>query len=359
MKNIHIVSKEWSPINNTGLGFSSTYHENILNELNIEVVTVGLKNHNKNETFELNGLVNFLFNFRSSLKRVDMIIEKHDPDLILVESLQTILSEIFLARAYQKKIKTGIISHGVSIYPYARKISYLLRYILWLPYIFLLKKLIKNCHFFMSLSSKNGNHRNYDTQIALKYNKEILEYNNFSRFESKKINFKESEKKNILCLGYINHIKNQIDLIKIAKKLNNKNINIKIIYNKFNKIYFDKNFNKIKKNNLSNIFLLHEKDIELSQEIYDSWLLINTSITEVSPLSLIEGNSLNKIFLSYNVGNLNSFKGNIINNNIEQMIFNLNTLNSNSFFKEKYEQISFNNFKNISPKKDVKIVLRI
>ena len=78
----------------------------------------------------------------------------------------------------------------------------------------------------MSLNSKNGNHRNYDTQIALKYNKEILEYNNFSRFESKKINFKESEKKNILCLGYINHIKNQIDLIKIAKKLNNKNIDL-------------------------------------------------------------------------------------------------------------------------------------
>ena len=197
----------------------------------------------------------------------------------------------------------------------------------------------------MTLDNKNQNHRNLDTQIALKNHKKVLLFNNFSRFEDKKIKMQESKNKYILCIGYINHIKNQIDLIKVAKELEDLDLKIKIIYNKFDKIYLKKLKNKIKKNNINNILLLFETDIDLKKEINDSWLLINTSITEVAPLSLIEGNSLNKIFASYNVGNLISFKGNIINNNTEQMIFNLKSLNSNTFFKKKFEEISFNNFR--------------
>ena len=45
----------------------------------------------------------------------------------------------------------------------------------------------------MTLDNKNQNHRNLDTQIALKNHKKVLLFNNFSRFEDKKIKMQESK----------------------------------------------------------------------------------------------------------------------------------------------------------------------
>ena len=227
-----------------------------------------------------------------------------------------------------------IISHGISIYPYKYSTKYLIRFLLWSPYLFLLKKIIKKNNVFMSLDVNSKSNRNLDTKLAKLYNKEIVTYNNFSRYE--KINFEEDlenkEEKILLCIGYVNHIKNQIDLIEVAKKLKDTKIKIKIIYNFYNKNYLNKLLKKIKKNNLSNISLFSDKDIDIKKEINNCWSLINTSITEVSPLSLIEGNSLNKIFFSYNVGNLDKFSGNLTNNNLDQMIFNIKSVDKNLFF---------------------------
>ncbi len=346
MKKIVLVSKEWSPQDKSGLGYASSNHENILKEINANVVTIGLKKHDKDEFIDIKNLFHFLLNFKRIFKKVDFILEKNKPNIVMVESLQTIISEVFLLRAFKKNIKSTIISHGISIYPYTNSIKYILRFLIWLPYIFFLKKIIKKISFFISLDSNSPNHRNYDTKIAKKISKEIITYNNFSRFENikKNIDLNTSNEKVILCIGYINHIKNQIDLIKLSKSLKNINVKIKIIYNNYDKNYLDKLITKIEENNLQNIMLCLDKDVILEDEILKSWLLINTSITEVSPLSLIEGNSLNKIFLSYKVGNLENFYGNITNYNLDQIIFNIRSLNNNKFFEKKFKEISMKNY---------------
>ena len=346
MKKILLVSKEWSPEDRSGLGYSALNHENILKEINKDVVTVGLKKHKKDEFINIKNFFHFLFNFKKILKKVDDVLNKYKPDIILVESLQTIISEIFLLRAFKQNIKTIIISHGISIYPYKNSIKYFLRFIIWLPYIFFLKKIIKNINIFMSLNIYSSSNRNFDTKLAKRFSKTIITYNNFSRFENiKPENIKKSNsEKVILCIGYINHIKNQIDLVEVAKSLKNTDIKIKIIYNSYDKGYIEKLNKLINKNKLQNIILCFDKNIILVDEISKSWLLINTSITEVSPLSLIEGISLNKIFLSYKVGNLEWFYGNITNYNMDQMIFNINSLNNNKFFEKKLKEISTENY---------------
>jgi glycosyltransferase involved in cell wall biosynthesis len=340
MKKILLVSREWSPKNKTGLGFCSTLHEKIFNDVGFEVVSVSSDNQEKNFNLELKGFFHFLFNSFYFLKKSESIIKHFKPDFVAVESLQTVISEIFIYLAKKNKIKLVIISHGISIFPYNNKVKYIIRSIIWLIYLPFLYFFIRACDVFLSLDPDSNNSRHLDVRLFKKdKNKFLIKYNNSSRFEMYKKDFiiSESKRKIILCVGYINHIKNQEDLIKLAEKIRDLEIDIKILYNSFNKTYFNKLNKIIFDKNIKNIYFINENGRDIFNEIVSCWLLINVSITEVSPLSLIEGNSLSKIFFSYNVGSLDNFKGAIVHYSLKQIIFNIRSLYSNSFFLKKLE----------------------
>ena len=348
MKKLLLVSKEWSPKNKTGLGFCSSVHEIIFKDVGFEVATVSLNNSDKNFNLQLEGFIHFLFNPIFFLKKSESIIKNYKPDFIAVESLQTVISEIFIYLAKKNNVKSIIISHGISILPYNNKIKYIVSSIIWTFYFPFLFFFIRACDIFLSLDPDSNNSRHLDVQLFKKNrNKLIIKYNNSSRFEKVKKDFvaSESKKKTILCVGYINHIKNQEDLIKLAEKIYDLDIDIKILYNNFNNFYFNKLKKIINSKNIQNIYFINENDTDIFKEMINSWLLVNVSITEVSPLSLIEGNSLCKIFFSYNVGNLDKFKGGIVHYSLKQLIFNIRSLYTNNFFLQKLEDAALKDYK--------------
>jgi glycosyltransferase involved in cell wall biosynthesis len=346
MKKILLISKEWSPKRATGLGFASSTHETIFKELGFVVITVSSNDSSKDINFQLKNLLSFILNPFYFLQKAEFIIKESKPDLIIVESFQTVISEIFLYISKNNSIKTAVISHGVSIFPYNKKIKYYFRFFLWLIYLPILSYLIKKCDIFFSLDLNSKNNRHLDTLLFKTENKTLIKYNNFSRFENyKKKIFESKNKKKVLCLGYINHIKNQIDLIEIAKETSDLDIEIRIVFKDYNKNYLNTLRQKIDIAGVKNISIINESETDIYREISESWLLINTSITEVSPLSLIEGNSLSKMFLSYDVGSLDKFKGSIINKNKNQIIFNMKSLYNNSFFINKFESIGLEDYK--------------
>ena len=61
----------------------------------------------------------------------------------------------------------------------------------------------------------------------------------------------------------------------------------------------NKYFNKLKKyileNDLKNVFFYNTKDVDLCELISNSEFIINTSKSEILPLTLIEANSLKKL----------------------------------------------------------------
>jgi len=346
MKKILLISKEWSPKRATGLGFASSTHESIFKELGFVVITVSSNDSSKDINFQLKDLLSFILNPFYFLRKAEFIIKESKPDLIIVESFQTVISEIFLYISKNNSIKTAVISHGVSIFPYNKKFKYYFRFFLWLIYLPILSYLIKKCDIFFSLDLNSKNNRHLDTLLFKRENKTLIKYNNFSRFENyKKKIFESKNKKKVLCLGYINHIKNQIDLIEIAKETSDLDIEIRIIFKDYNINYLNTLRQKIDIAGVKNISIINESETDIYREISESWLLINTSITEVSPLSLIEGNSLSKMFLSYDVGSLDKFKGSIINKNKNQIIFNMRSLYNNSFFINKFESIGLEDYK--------------
>jgi glycosyltransferase involved in cell wall biosynthesis len=348
MKKLLLVSKEWGPKNKTGLGFCSSLHEIIFKDVGFQVATVSLNNLDKNFNLQLEGFIHFLFNPIFFLKKSESIIKDYKPDFIAVESLQTVISEIFIYLAKKNNIKSIIISHGISILPYNNKIKYIVRSIIWTFYLPFLIFFIRACDIFLSLDPDSNNSRHLDVQLFKKNrNKLIIKYNNSSRFEKVKKDFvvSESKRKTILCVGYINHIKNQEDLIKLAEKIYDLDIDIKILFNNFNIAYFSKLKKIINFKNIQNIYFINENDTDIFKEMINSWLLVNVSITEVSPLSLIEGNSLSKIFFSYNVGNLDKFKGGIVHYSLKQLIFNIRSIYANNFFLKKLEDAALKDYK--------------
>jgi glycosyltransferase involved in cell wall biosynthesis len=348
MKKILLVSSQWSPKNKTGLGFSSSLHERILKDVGFEVVSVSSNNLDKNFSLGLKSFINFMFKPFFFFKKAEAIIKNFKPDFIAVESLQTVISEIFIYLAKKNYVKIIIISHGISISPYKNKLKYILRSICWLPYLPFLFFSVKSCDIFLSLDPESNNNRHLDVQLFKKYvNKLLIKYNNTSRFENLKKAYVKHQlkRKTILCIGYINHIKNQEDLIKLAERINDLDIDIKILHNLFDNSYFSKLKKTINSKNIKNIYFVNENNTDVLNEIANCWLLINVSITEVSPLSLIEGNSLSKIFFSYNLGNLDKFKGGIIHHSQQQLIFNIRSLYANNFFLSRLEEAALKDYK--------------
>lgn len=356
MKKILLISKEWAPLNKTGLGYASSEHAKIFAENGNKVVTVGIQNTELDHKIQIKNIFNFLINYNFFLKKIDSILENEKPDFVVIETLQTLISELFILRAKKKKFKVILISHGISIFPYQKEIKYFLRSLIWMPYIFLLNHIISKIDFFFSLDKNKNYSRNYDTFVAKKYKKEILTYNNFSRFENTETTFDNelNKKKIILCLGYINHIKNQISLVDVAKEIKDLNIEIRIVYNNYDKKYLKKLKKKINSNNLTNIKFIQESDTNIGFEISNSWLLINLSVTEMSPLSLIEGLSLKKPFIALDNGGIYKFKGGIINYSIKQIIFNIRSSYFNNFFISKLNKISLNDYNESFSKKNCK-----
>ena len=88
----------------------------------------------------------------------------------------------------------------------------------------------------------------------------------------------------------------------------------------------------------SNVQFIDGKNIDIEMLIKELHLIVNTSITEVFPLTLVEG-GLAQIFIyvSYDKGNISFLKGGLIAQNNSEMINNIELLINNEFF---YERIS-------------------
>ena len=341
---ILLVSKEWFPTHCTGLGIASRMHEKILKMNGNEVRTVSANLNCQTDYF-----INF-YNFAYAIlnyfffsRKIKNIIDTFKPDIIILESLQTVISELFLSLKYHKNIKIILFSHGVSILPYKFNFKFLLRFLIYLPYLPVMYFLLKNIDIFYSLNWTNKSNRHLDEKIYKISNKSglIKKYFNTSRFEEPESLVKKhfDRKKIISCFGYIGDIKNQKEALKIAEKFILSDVTFKFIFQSYNKKYLNYCEDYCKKKKLHNIQFIKSKEVDIKKEIKNSYLILNTSITEVFPLSIVEAISLGVPFISYDKGNISYIKGGLISKNILEMQRNIKLLLNNDFFYKKISAI--------------------
>ena len=339
MKKILLISKEWFPYHKTGLGISSKiHHEIFLNDkFDVKTVSIDCKN-NTDYCINFSNFFNFIINFFLIKKKANQILDSFQPDIIIVESLQTWISELFLILSKNKKTKLVLISHGISILPYKLNFKYIFRFFLYVFYLPFLFFFVSKIDLFFSLNHTNKSNRHIDEKIFKLIGKgKIIKYFNTSRYEKElKIN-KKKNPKIITIIGYVSEIKNQKEFLKIAEELDEDNLQFKIIYQSYDKRYLNLCKKYCLKKKLININFIDANFENIKKILSESYLLINSSITEVFPLSIVEAINLGTPFVSYNTGNISYIKGGFVVENIDEMIKTIQTLTKNDFFYEKLQ----------------------
>ena len=331
---ILLVSSQWSETRKTGLGFVSSIHKEILESLGFTVISVGNVNDKTNYEFKNSGRVDLLIKYFKLSNFIKDIIIREKPDFVFVESLQNIFSEISIIVAKKLKKNIVLISHGISIFPYKLNFKYILRFLIWIPYIFFIIFVLKKVNIFLNFDNCSKNLRHFDLFIYknILRKEKCYQINNFSRFERSnnlKTSHYQSKNKIILSFGYLNHIKNQLDILKIANEIRDNNIIFRIVYSEYSLNYLKKLKNYIEEKKMKNIELINSQETDLNEEIKIIYFFINTSITEVMPLTIFEAMEKGKIYLSYDVGSVSKIPEVIVNNNIKQMTANIKSLLKN------------------------------
>ena len=121
-----------------------------------------------------------------------------------------------------------------------------------------------------------------------------------------------------------------MDILKIANEIRSEKVIFRIIYSsEYNSNYLKKLKKYIKDKKIINVELINSKLVNLSEEIKKSYVIINTSITEVMPLIIFEAMEKGKIYLSYDVGSVNKIPEVIVNKDIKHMLVNVKSLLKN------------------------------
>ena len=337
---ILFVTKELYPENSTGLGISSKLHLDILRKKFIVKTVSKNKKELANYSLNFQNLFELFLNFFSLKKKANKIMNDFNPDIIILEGLQTVISEFFLILDKRKTTRIFLISHGLSIFPYRINLRYLFRFIVYLFYLPFLYILIKKVNVQFSLNWTNKSNRHIDDKIYKLSNKKskIVKYFNTSRFEKYNLTKISSSIKIVSCFGYIGEIKNQKDFLNLAEKLKKLNVHFRIIYQDFDEKYL-KQCKKICENKkLKNIFFIDGNKTDLKIMMQETSLIVNVSLTEVFPLTLVEGISMGVPFVSYDTGNISFLKGGLLSKNIKDLTQNTELLLKNEFFYKKISE---------------------
>ena len=169
--NILLISSQWSPKNQTGLGFASLQHFKYLFKQGYNVKCVSLDDDSKDYNLRIKSKINFILNFKKKIKEIKNIINNFKPDTIIVESLQSFISEIFLYYAFKINCKTILISHGVSIAPYKMNFKYIFRFLIYFFYLPILIYLTKKIDILYTLKKDKYDLRHLDTILFSIFNK--------------------------------------------------------------------------------------------------------------------------------------------------------------------------------------------
>jgi len=238
-------------------------------------------------------------------------IDDTDPDLILIESWQTALSDAAIKIGSTMGRRVMMISHGVSVHPLSWLPRDIGRSIAWLHYLFLLlPRLIGKLSMLTTLSLSSHSKRFYDRDIAFKLGIPVLPlFNQAVHIQSRYIQ-REARKQQVLVVGYFSYIKNQLAALRLATELSPL-IQFKFVGEKSGK-YYEQCINFVRSSGIeAHTTFENDQECNLSEEIAQSSLVLSTSLTEALPITLLEAMAAGTPFIASDVGAVSDLQGGI------------------------------------------------
>ena len=331
---IFLISRGWPSSDRSGVSFIAAQHAKILIESGYDIMILGADKRILNE--KINATQKFYVKARGSgsfyspsfvdKKCLINIFKKEKPDLVIVESWQTAITDTSIDVAHSLGIPVVMISHGVSVHPFVKNFSEAIRGLCWSLYkIYRLPRLISKLTLITVLDLDSKSNRFYDRNLAFRQHIPVRLLVNSPVNYSTNINPLKNRNCQILLLGYFSRIKNQFFAIKLLEKLSDK-VNL-IFIGKRKGNYYKACVKYVQKHGLeSRIKFLEDDECDISAEISLTRVVLLSSITEVLPLTLIEAMASGTPFVAKNVGAISSLKSGILVNHDDEFFEAVNNL---------------------------------
>lgn len=340
---ILVVSSVWPIYQKSGVSLAAALHVRLLAELGHQVYILGTQPDVKCEA--LPTLASFCVSAKGTgalyspikvdRRLVRKLLKDLNIDLIMIEAWQTALSNVFIDEACVVGVPAILISHGISVFPYRRSFVDYLRSIGWLWYRFVsLPVRIKRLHLMTTLDLFAKSDRFYDRDLAKQFGVPCLELTNTAYYIANSIKQYEKRKKQIIVLGYYSRVKNQLDIIKLLAKLPD-DVRGCFIGPRRGRYYQKCLMLASSLGILERVQFLEDDECNVAEEIADSLIMLNMSITEVLPISLLEAMANGTPFVAKPVGAVRCIGAGCIADSEKDFLYFVNRLLSDkSFWQE-------------------------
>jgi len=316
---VFYVSRSWVSHENSGVSHAVYQHAKFLQSDQYKVVAIGSDPSVSSITcfaashyVRSAGSGTIYSPSRVDKRRLNELFDIYNPEILVVEAWQVSICHAAINAASKRNIPIVMVSHGCSVFPFNLTIKQILRSLLWLPFTYYtLPKLVRKLSLISALDLESVSNRFYDRCLAKKYNIPLYELTNYPFFSGENRSYVGNRNNRIVILGYFSEVKNQLALIKYIDKFP-KEFDF-VFIGDVQGGYFHECLSAAKKQKTnSRIMFYSDKDVDISYELSNCFLLLCISITEVLPITLLEANSFGTPFLSTPVGAVKRLKGGIV-----------------------------------------------
>lgn len=307
---IVVVSRSWPSSERSGVTLAAGMHVQTLLDDGHEVYIIGASENVVSEDLPVDGR----FYVKSSgsgalyspavtdIVKLRSVINNIAPDLIVVESWQTALTDVTINIGYKLGLPILMVSHGISVHPFSSSVVDIFRSLGWLWYrVFILPKMIKKLTTITALDMTSQSERFFDRKLAQSMGIPVVSLVNAP------INWKEGSAElsnrilQILVVGYFSPVKNQMEAIDILNEVPS-NIFMRFIGKKSG-LYYKKCVSRVEKFGLQDrVIFSDDSECEIADEISKSFMVLSTSITEALPITLLESMASGTPFVATSVG---------------------------------------------------------
>lgn len=234
------------------------------------------------------------------------------PDLVIVESWQTALTDAAVDVASNLGLPILMISHGVSVHPYTNRFIDIMRALAWAHYREkLLPKRVSLLSALTTLDETSTSSRFSDRDLAYRIGVPVLPLGNSPINWLDACPERTQRTPQILVVGYFSEVKNQLGALQVMAGLPS-GLRFLFIGQRSGRYYERCVVRATELGLKTRVSFLEDHECNLAQEIGNSLVLLSTSITEALPICLLEAMASGTPFVATPVGAVPSIHAGIV-----------------------------------------------